>query len=181
MVASTTRERLWPIWLWIILFVVVAGCGLLGSLYQRTAGQKELARLIVQQELLQNHWVKLEADGDFRSIIKTLASATKSDAGVDWSARFVRASGAGAAATDRFEDQALKIIETGTDEVWQQSWRGVTRYARAIRAKPECISCHPSTGVKFIQVNDVIGVISIEIGSAPDGHGAAVALSTGAP
>ena len=66
---------------------------------------------------------------------------------------------------DAFEQRAFAAIQAGgTDEVWEQSWKGKTRYMRAIRIRTtDCLSCHP-TGPGFaIKTNGIGGYVSIEL------------------
>jgi hypothetical protein len=79
MAVNESKDRLWPMWLWIIMLAVVAACGLLTIMYDRQARQKETARVIAQHELLSHHWTSLESDTEFRSVIYGLAGRANAD------------------------------------------------------------------------------------------------------
>jgi Protein of unknown function (DUF3365) len=176
------RQRLWPMTLWITSLIVTVCAALVFGVHTRNAGQKNAARLIARQELLAHHWLKLEPDKDFRPVISAISGfseALPNDVGTNWSVRFISASGQPTIGLDSFETEAVRQLENGTDEVWQESWLGVRRYMHAIRAQATCISCHPTAGFsgKYNRPGDVIGFISIDFTVSPDRSGS-LAMNT---
>src|SRR5262245_42946904 len=179
------RQRLWPVTLWITSLVVTACAALVFGLHTRNAGQKNAARLIARQELVSHHWLHLEPDKDFRSVILALSrfsEALPNDVGTNWSVRFISASGQPTIGLDSFETEAFRRLENGTDEVWQESWRGVSRYVHAIRGQATCVPCHPAVvsaagTTKYNKPGDVIGFVCIEF-TPPASDSESLAMNT---
>ena len=161
-----------------MIFAVIVCTGLIGSLYIRNAGQKNTARMIAHQELLINHMLKLGPDSEWAKALSLFATmSANNELGVTWSTRFIPV---GESGQDSFESAAIRELASGTDDVWRESWRGVTRYVHAVRADARCLTCHPVNGQgKRVNPNDVIWLISIQFAQQPARSGGSIAMNTG--
>jgi hypothetical protein len=176
---NDSRPR-WPIAAWVVITIVVAGAGIIGTLYYSSSALRDTGRFVVNQELLAHHWSKLETDREFTPIIQSMASAWSiPQTELKWSVKRLGTPANPAADVDAFEAASLDKISAGQTEVWSYSPVNGSRYVRAVRVGSNCMACHAATQKgQFLRANDVIGVISVDFRPNRPSPTQSVALNT---
>jgi hypothetical protein len=157
----------WPIAAWVLITVVVAGTGMLATLYHSSTGLRDTGRFVVNHELFVHHWTVLETDKEFTPVIRSMADAwntPKSE--MNWSVKRLGTPASPAADLDAFETASLERFRAGEDEVWSYSPVSGSRYVRAVRVTLNCMPCHTALrNGQLLRENEVIGVISVDFRS----------------
>lgn len=170
---------IWSIGMWVLITVVVAGAGMLATLYYSSSKLRDTGRFVVNHELLAHHWTTLESDREFLAVIRSMAdswSIPKSE--LNWSVKRLGTPANPAADVDSFEAAALEKIRDGETEVWSYSPVSGSRYVRAVRSGTTCMACHPQRNGQILQQNDVIGVIGVDFRSNRPSPTQTVALNS---
>jgi hypothetical protein len=157
---SGSRQRLWLIGAWTAILVVLAlAGGVAGKLFQSERNLRELARVTAGNGLLALHWKALETQAEFQPVIDAM-HRDFTGARQRWAVKIVDIA-APASSLDAFEQDAVRRIQEGAEEVWQATWSGGPRYARAVRAGESCLPCHFARRGTFIQPRDLIAIVSL--------------------
>lgn len=164
---------------WVLIVLVVGAAGALGIWHQWRLRMLESARIVTRHELLAHHWKHLEFFKDFtRSIDDSVRGDAADVNDRRWAARFPGVPAKPRMPLDEFETQAAIQLEAGANEVWRAHWSGTARYVRAVRARTQCLVCHPvDSAGRRLQDNDIIGLVSLELTSGDSRRSTAVAAT----
>lgn len=127
--------------------------------------KKQMARLIVANELMRLHWTSWVSGRELKEIAKEAAKGINEQLENRWDGEFLLPEArARPQRLATFEKQAIDDIQAGVTEVWRDTPEGV-QYVRGIRATTTCAKCHQPLGTPRgeLQEGDLLGIISVKL------------------
>jgi Protein of unknown function (DUF3365) len=132
--------------------------------------EHDFARAISAYELQKRHWSFLDQK-QFTTLNDRISEAGfPEELTRRWKASLINMTNVGETETkpDEFEKSAIETFKAGKTEAWQTRDEKMVRYARAVRAQQNCITCHQGEsevlGIKgkALKTGDIIRVVSLQ-------------------